>query len=450
MNKKKWFLLFLLLAMLVLAYLLYYSTYNNKALPANADMVILFNKKKTIRTAIVQWITTPAAWKSSDWFSKKKDSQPQWFEELSIPDYPLIFHQAKQPGHVFHTVLTTSSAGKLASLLLQQGFALQQSGGNLSAYFSDSAGIFVTINKQQVLISKASQTDSLFVRQTATQLFIAQHFLPTAIQNKLQQSGKHGAAWLTLPGFKECFFTLQLEKETIKITGNGQLQANITWPKTNFQLQQNTLLQMGFTKPPLPLLQQLNANILQGLEKLLQLPMAENIPGNLSLQASWYGMATAMDAAISYRYDDNFNQVADTVINTIEEPVLQILLQGDSVLPIMDYWKQNSIVQPEAKGWLYTPFPMVKCYATAKDKQSITIQSHNFKTPQLAGATRNCIGFVHLAATQLPTSLLKYLPDAAKQGYQKIEEIDLELQPKPGEIVLTLVIKKRPTVALFF
>jgi hypothetical protein len=451
MKKRNWLLLILLIAVSAVVYLLFYSTYNYQAVPAGADQIVVLNKRKIARTAIFQWITTPDAWSTKNWFSKNSSQKTSLMDELSIPDYPILFHQQQQPENLFHILMPlANNTQKLQDYLKQDGFHLLKTMGTIYQYFSQTNGLYITVNNQEALVSKGRIDDSIFVSQTAMQLFVQHKFVDNGTQDKWLRTAKHGTVVLNLPGFSECMLGIELNKSTISIVGNWKLKAAVRFPETDFGTEKEAILQVGITKPGQEILQQLSGFSAHWLDKLLQLPLAETVPGTCSISANWYGMATKIDSAISYRYDDNFNQVADTVINKIEEPILQLSVQADSVYRVFDYWQQKQILEPDNNKWLYTATPLVKCYAAKTNSGTIVIQSHNLNSNYTVASKRTGVGFLHLQASQLPPGVLRLLPENVREWVPKLNDIDLEILSQTGQLQIKLVITKRLSAPLFF
>lgn len=439
MNKKRWALT-LFGILLVAGYIkLFYKTYSEKVVVENADGIATLDVKRITNTVIWQYITTPSLWKMGSLFSAS--DKVSWDDMVKIPDYVFIFHIKEQPAKAWYTVLQIKDRTDFEKGLVQ--FQFQNRPGT-KEYFSTQYGIEYIQNGEQLLVGNLAVEDKQYIRQAADLLFIQQKYINKETLQKNIDAASHFSFQLNqASGIKEMMVTGNFDKHSLSLEAAISPSAPFTFSSNIFKYVSGDVCALGFTQPPANLYKSIPDSVKLKASRLLNFDIDSLMePGNHYYQLDVKGIKTRLDSAISYEYDNDFNQVEKVVVNNVDEPSFKMNVSGFNVSGIYSYWKNNQKLEETPEGALFTPMPLVKSYAELESPTDLSITSNNYKR-ELRDATFNGILYLHLSLSKIPASVLKYLPDNIVHTTSNIESADLSVKNGRGKIQMNLQLIKK-------
>jgi hypothetical protein len=440
MNKKKWTLLILFILLTAGYFKLFYKSWNNESVTRNADCIIALDVKRITNTLIWNFITSPSQWKTSNWFSSGKDGKVHWDNMISLPDYVFIFHRSGEPDNAFYTVVEINNKDDFEKGLKQYGFEKTATG----SFISNEAGVEFIQNGNRLLIGNAGIDDRNYLQQTATALFNQKQFIDKTSLEKTVKANSH----LALNGV---LFNKTEWAGFYEIKGNfNDTSLYFTMPLTTakvnpfiskeFSFCDTAMLSVGFTQPT----KEFKNNLpLQRISKALNFNVDSLLlSSNNYYQLNISGIYPRIDSAITYTYDDNFNQIENIVVNKVEEPAFFFTVSGDSVNYIYDYWNRNGKLENNTGGSVFTPIPFAKSYCKVIDKNTLTVASAGYTAP-LQNTTVTKGMFLRILISKVPPSLLNYVSPNAIKLLKNIETLDAFISDENGEKVITLQFNKK-------
>lgn len=443
MTKKKWILLILFILLMAGGFKLFYKTWDNERVTKNTDCIIALDVKKITNTLIWNFITTPSQWKSGNWFSSGEEGKVSWDDMISLPDYIFVFHRQGEPSNAFYTVVEINDKVDFEKGLKQYGFEKTATG----SYVSAATGIECIQNGSRILIGNAAVEDKKFIQAVASELFTQRDFIDVNSIAKIVKAGSHLAMGTRLFG-NSCFegnylITGNFDKNSLVLSTGLQTNSVLQLTSSTFEYSDSSLASAGFTQPKpdskiiLPdsawviISKAVNFNI----DSLL-------LPTNQSYQLDITGIYSRLDSAVSYTYDDDFNPVEKVVLNKVEEPAYNFVVQGDHVQPIYDYWNNAGKFEKNGDSSLFTPVPFVKSYCTVKNKKLLWLTSANYKGKKL-DKTISCHLFIKILLSKVPPSLFNYLPPVVPKLLNNIETVEAVVKQEKGQNIILVRFNKK-------
>jgi hypothetical protein len=440
MNKKKWTLLILLILLTAGYFKLFYKNWNNESVTTNADCIIALDVKKITNTLIWNFITSPSQWKTGNWFSSGKDGKVHWDDMISLPDYVFIFHRSGEPDNAFYTVVEINNKDDFEKGLKQYGFEKTATG----SFISNEAGVEFIQNGNRLLIGNAGIDDRNYIQQTAVALFSQKQFIDKTSLEKTVKANSH----LALNGV---LFNKTKWAGFYEIKGNfNDTSLYFTMPLTTakvnpfipkeFSFCDTAMLSVGFTQPTKEFINNLP---LERISKALNFNVDSLLlPTNKYYQLHISGIYPRIESAVTYTYDDNFNQIENVVVNKVEEPAFCFTVSGDSVNYVYDYWNRNGKLENNTGGSVFTPIPFAKSYCKVIDKNTLTVASAGYTAPsQNTTVTKGM--FLRILISKVPPALLNYVSPNAIKLLKNIETLDAFISDEKGEKVITLQFNKK-------
>ena len=307
MNKKKWGLL-LLAALLIFGYYkLFYKTYSENAVAQSADCIVAVDVKRITNTVIWNFLTTPSQWKGIS-FSSKKDSAISWKDMVELPDYLLAFHARNQPANTWHMLLTIKDKVTFEEGVAQFNFQKLMP----DKYVNNEAGIQLLVYDNKVLITTASDTLNQYTAPVIEELFTKKLFVAKENLEKVIDLKSHVGLYFTPFGGLPtgAILAANFDKEKINIDGECSPAAQYSFEEYDFSFAENALLNTGFTQPSPAIYNLLDAAAKDKISKSINLNVDSLLaPGNVAYHLNLIDIKKRIDSAVSYTYDDEFNQV---------------------------------------------------------------------------------------------------------------------------------------------
>lgn len=395
--------------MLVLAVALYYvfffKTYSEENVLADADHIVVLDVKRIIRTAIWNYITTPSQWKLGSIL--KKSDEVEWKDMVKIPDYIFVFHVKDQPANAWYAVFETDDPEDFLKGLQRYEFKQSSEGPE---YYSVKHQMQFIQSGDRVLLSSFS-VNSGYLRETASRLFEKkQNANRDQLQKAISAAGHLGWYYWGNEWIAQGWGALQFDKNNIEIHSSITLQEPVALSNHPFRYAESALISIGFVQPPASLYQRLSNRTRDEVSKTIGFNIdSVLLPQNLSYQIEVAGIKQRIDSAISYSYDEQFNQVANVLITKADEPELNLSIEGAGLGAITDYWVRNNILDSTEQGWWFTALPLAKTYYSQIDDRTAKIESPGYKSPT-RNADMNALFFAEFNTAKMPAEILGYLP----------------------------------------
>ena len=440
MNKKKWGLL-LLAALLIFGYFkLFYKTYSETVVAQSADCIVAVDVKRITNTVIWNFLTTPSQWKGIS-FSSKKDSAISWKDMVELPDYLLAFHASNQPANIWHMLLTIKDKVAFENGITQYNFLKKAS----DKYTNIEAGIQLLVYDNKVLITTASDTLNQYTAPVTEELFTKKRFAAKENLEKAINLKSHVGLYLTPSGGLPTGATLaaNFDKEKIKIDGECTPSVQYSFVEYDFNYAENALMNSGFTHPSPVVYNLLDAATKDKISKSINLNIDSLFaPGNTAYHLNLTDIKSRIDSAVTYSFDDEFNQVEKVVVNEVQEPAFKFTVTGNAASSLFNYFKNNNKIEVSDTGNLFLPMPLVKSYCTMQGSNQLLITSANY-TKETTDKTIKAVLYLNMIVSKIPLNLKKYLPDLANKLLTNVESIKISAVKKERQLLLNCVVQKK-------
>ncbi len=447
MSRRKWLLLILGILLVAGYWKFFYKTYSETAVAKNVDCIFALDVKRVTNTIIWNTLTTPSLWKKISFSSGKKFS---WKKMVEIPDYVFVFHAKGQPANAWYAVLEIKDMEDFSKGLIFYHFEKKDSLPGGTAYFSKDLGIDIIQSGNKVLLGNNAVEDKRYIRQVALEMFIQKQFITRDHLFKNVAASSHLSIQVEKNDFlaQNGIIQLNFDKEKISMNASLHPKKQFTFTENKFTYTKDALCSMGFTQP--------SASFYPSIPDTIKTKISKAVNFNIDsllLQTNQYynlnitGITARVDSAISYSYDDNFNQVQKVVVNNVMEPSFNFSVHGDSVSKIYNYWSRTGQLEQTTAGMLFVPMPFVKSYCSRKNEKELSVASAGFQNLSQVNST-NCIFFLKILLTKLPPDLLKYFPSDLVKLITNAASIEISLRKDDEGIRLQAKCKKKENALL--
>ena len=412
MRKWKWLLITTGVLLLTGWYFLFYTTFSKKNIPANADMVVAIDVKKNVRTLLYYYITNPSQWSLKSIFKRHQDSLPQWKDAVNIPDFIFIFHVKEQPLSALYCRLTLKNEEAFKKLLTVFNFkgALKENGQ--TAYYSNQLQVGIIKKDDQLLFGNIAVKDTLLIDAVAHGLFDKNDFIADSLLANILAPANHFTVWFNKNNFLKDVFILNGNFTNGQLHTAGLLQPSkqLELNQASFGIPDSSLLNIGFTQPLPEVYNLLPATLKTNISTAINF----NIDSLFIQQNKKYllditGIISKTDSALSYSYDDDFNKIEKVVVNKVQEPVFACTVFSEASGQVFNYFKRNKNVELGNAGYLFTPVPFAKTYATVL-KDTLVLSTADYNRANHNHAV-TCIANLNICTSMLPLNAGNYLPD---------------------------------------
>jgi|GEM_PF-2478889 len=424
MTKKKWILLAVFILLVAGWFRLFYKTWTNETVPANADCIIALDVKRITNTLIWNFITTPSQWKSGNWFSSGEEGKVSWDDMISLPDYVFLFHLPGEPENAFYTVVEINNKDDFEKGLKQYGFEKTATG----SFISKQTGIEFIQDGNKLLIGNAAVQNRAYLKQGSAVLFEKKEFVrKNSLKWVIENTGHfslHGPLFTTSLHPSIMYANGFFDEGAISLSVGLTIPVHFWFQQKEFMYSDSSMLSMFFSQPSRNIESIISSSSLQTLSKTLNFNIDSLLlPTNDYYHLDIPGVYPRTDSAVTYTYDDNFNPVEKVIVNKVEEPSFNFTITGKQVDNIYDYWKRNGQLENSSDGSLFTPVPFVKSYCSLINKNTLTVASAGYKEPTPNRKIKQSI-FLRILVTKIPPSLLNYLPAPLLKLLKNIESIE--------------------------
>jgi hypothetical protein len=432
MKKKHIALIIVSIAAAIGGYILFYKHAPKYTTTQTADVVIMVDKKRAINTAIAEYLTQPSLWSFSSGSDDPKDDRVDWKDAFTIPDYLFLFHEPSQGNNEWHTTLAINNKEDFEKYLKQESFKPLPNHPNI--YQKDSGNVFIGVNNQHVLVSVTNNPTN--AQQVYTQIFSNKQQLTDSVFTQLKKSAKHISFFAKQGNLLNApvYGTIHYSKNNFKL--QTSITPTIAYTFKNENLSTDTaMLNVQLAQPQFNICNLLDSAAQQKFTNLLNVPaQAILLPTNKAYTLQLQNFANITDTAITYEYDDNFNQVEKKTITNNREPVFGINIIGNNGAALLTNLTNNKVIEPTAKGALFTSIPLAKTYATSSSN-GLQLSTEGYKPNNTN--TIQAVLFAYLNSKTLLPELGKYLKPDVVDALKDVENIQITATAANNTVAIT-------------
>jgi hypothetical protein len=306
--KKKYIFLFIIVLLSIGVYFLFFHKDKSlKYIPDNADIVVLIDVKKAKRQYISSYLMHPSKWFEEKNGAKNKISVTD--SGLEIPDFLQIFHLNNTKISEWYTVLEINDKEKLSAFLKDRKFINDGKG-----IFKNNQ-LFVKINGEKCIVG-TSDLNFNNIGKPFSEKF--RNYVLNA--DSFMDDGLGSISFIS--ELRTQNFSIDLQDDEIEIKNKQN--------STNFE----SLISDLYKKSQF-LDAELDSENIKKIGSVFKQNLIDSASVNhLKMSAN---LTQVNDTIVSYKYDDNFNEIEKISYQKIVQPDYEIVLQTSN---------------PE-KGWTY-------------------------------------------------------------------------------------------------
>ena len=284
-----------------------------KAVPKNADVLVLIDAKKMSEQYILTLLKNPSKWLETSTFSFKNSG-------VEVPDYIQIFHLKNTVFSEWYSVFEISDKDDLLKFLNDKGFVLIKN----SLYTKDQISVKIEASKCVVGFSNKN-----FDKKTS-EIFNSK--FKNLYADELINNSIASVSYLEKAKIRK--FAVYLNEENIEIktkTVDDYFSAMISDldKKTSF-------LKLEFDSTNVKIASQ-----------LFNKKLSDSI--NINSLSAVAELELVNDKIISYNYDDNFNEIEKVSYQKILQPNYSINLQSWDSEKIWSYFKEKNWINAQSQ-----------------------------------------------------------------------------------------------------
>ena len=449
MTKKKWALLILLIGLLLGYYKLFYKTYSVAVVPKSADCIVAVDVKRVTNTVLWSILTSPGQWKK---ISFSGSAETSWKDMVKIPDYLFAFHATGQPANAWYVLLEVKDKTDFNRGLDYYHFKKQYDFNRMQVYVSTEDGLCMLLNGDRVLLGSIAAAADHCIEKVATELFLNKEYVARSTLQNNTAAKSHFTVQLLRSDFLQepAVIKANFNKHRISIEGLLNFKRGFSFAETAFKFPVNSLASIGFTQPPASVYNLFSDSSKATISSWLNFDLdSVFLPQNKNYTIDLAGIKPGIDSAISYTYDDNFNQVEKIVVNNVWEPSFNFTLTGDAVDHVYGYWSRTGKLEETAAGKLFLPMPFVRSYCSRPNEKQLAVISSNYQPVHSSGSI-NCICYFNMLLSAIPVTLLKYLPDELVKAISTVGTVELNAKNEGGGVRISGTVNKREDIPLLF
>ncbi len=439
--KRKLLFFGILIVLLAICWKLFYQSFNEKQIHQDADRILIIDKKRLQNKVIWEFITTPSLWDISF-----EDSDEKWSWKnsgLKIEDYVCFFYLEK--GYYWSTEITNKD--DFEKTIHHLDFKEERIDDDFVRFFSEKDKIEGIQYEDKILWSRATEKEKTI--KVAKELFIEKKYFDKNKMERVLSKMNEGSVWIKENQFlkNNTWFDITLNDTIIKIQSDFQLNEKYKTEEQQFIYDTTSWINLNYS---------FHGNeenlIKNSWKKKLNKWMGFSIDSILmtrpkTLSFSLQKMKSRVDSAITYEFDDNFNEIKVIQENKVNEPSFLLNLEGNSNNLVLDYLKKKKIVDSQN---IFINIPLVKTKAITSPK-SFQLISENYQKEVVSDSIKAVL-FATINFNQIDSSY--YFDDKnAKiwnQGITKIKKATLKVNDKKSKLTFDLSIQTKENLILNF
>ncbi|HQD08832.1 MAG TPA: hypothetical protein PLQ65_04150 [Flavihumibacter sp.] len=422
-RRSKIFLLILAAACTAAGFFLFYTSFDERKVPADVDQVLVVDIHRIRNELIWEYLQTPSRWKISWSGSRRKEIS--FADLVKLPDYAFVFHRKDQPLEAWYLLLDAKKPDSTIRQLTALGFEAINNG---PVYHAEKWGIDCLLAGDLLLLGNGHLKNKDLLQQTAALLFNEKKHIARKDLEKYFDASTHlqwtsaATAW-----YVSATGTARFNKTDVDAVFTIDTRDSITTDSNPFSVPANALASVSWSQPGAEFVHYLDSGRKASVSRWLNF----NIDSLLMAPINHYRFdlqpfQSRIDTAITYEYDDAFNQVEKKTRNQVTEPAFLWLLSGSGVNDVYRYWQANGNIDSSLG---FSPSPLVRSQAVLKRGEQISIQSVNFQSSAVAPAGDGLlVGAIRPGL--LPDTLYTYLPGGLVTALRECSLIDVKLEKR--------------------
>lgn len=428
--RKRRLVILIFAILLIFGYLfLFHKSYHLESVPANADMVAVIDVKNVTRSYIKEFLLHPSRWLK---ISVKAQKEFNWKSVFRIPDYVCIFHLKGQGIGKWYTRLNVKSRYRFDEAIAL--FHFQKSNiGPFVLYSNASAGVHLLVNGDEVIVSTYSCT-RYEILNTGKNLFLKKQFLSEENSKFFVSTSHHliflfrNGNYFSRPG------TVVADVEAGRVNIGGKL---FPVEQSFAQIEiggesENDILDINLSAIPKSYLNFFPDSVKQKWSNVIGLPVDSVFLNNFyNWRFHLSGFREHIDTAVTFEFDENFNEASKSTIIKSTEPVLTLSASGTGAENIYNILKNHFLLEPQLGKMRFTGFPLWPMYASYSEKKFIL---SNSKWKEGRDSVVPAIMNLTAYPSRIPDSLFRFVPDNLRPWLKNTRTISLKLLPDKNSV----------------
>lgn len=437
--RKRWIFLFVVLALAIFTYFkLYRKVYDSSSVPKSADIVLAVDVKNILRSVIGEYIKHPSRWKIS---SSKTKEEINWKDVFELPDIICVFHVKEQDLGKWYTKLNIKKRKVFDQLIALKHFQKQEY-GSLVLYTSAELGLHFLVDGDEVILSTyRCNKDELL--QLHDQLLKKQIWMNPEMARSYFISDDHARIFILNDKYFSSANLVKIRIEGDKISIDGEL-----YPKNapvaeipNAVDSEEDIFGMSVAAMPEAYVKMFPDSTKMKWTKTLGLPVDSVFLNSVySWRFNLKGFAQRSDTAITYEYDENFNEVPKATIVQSTEPVMSLTAMGKGADQIMLMMRNRELIEKDGSKNRFTGFPLWPLYASTGEN-NFSLQTAGYKSDSLKKL--HAIFDLSMCPSKVPDSLYRYIPDNIRSFFESTQTLKLSITPADKGLKLEGKIRRK-------
>ncbi len=439
--KKKILFLGILMILLAIGWKLFYKSFNEKQIHQDANRILIIDKKRLQNKVIWEFLTTPSLWDIS---FEGSDEKWSWKDSgLKIEDYVGFFYL--ENGYYWSTEITNEDDFK--KTIRHFKFKEESIDDNLIRFFSEEDKIEGIQYEDKVLWSRATEKEKTL--KIAKELFIEKKYFDKKEMEAVLLKMNEGSVWIKENQFfkNNTWFDIALNDTAIEIQADFQLNEKYKAAAQQFNYDTASWINLHYSfhgnEEDL-----IKNSWKEKLNKWMGFPVDSILmtrPKTLSF--SLQEVKSRVDSAITYEFDDDFNEIEVIQENKVDEPSFLFSLEGNNNDLIMEYLKKKKSVDSQN---IFVNIPLVKTKAISSPK-SFQLISENYQKK----VWRDSIKAIFFATIDFnPIDSSYYFDDKNpkiwNQGIAQINKATLKVNDEKSKLTFDLNIQTKENLILNF
>lgn len=437
--RKRWIFLLVILVLAVLAYFkLYRKVYDSSAVPKSADIVLAIDVKNILRSVIGEYISHPSRWKISS--SKSKD-EVNWRDVFELPDILCVFHVKGQDLGKWYTKLRINKRKAFERLIATKHFQKTDL-GNVILYSSPELGLHFFVDGDVVILAtyRSAREELMAIH---SQLMLKKEWMNPEMARAYFISGDHASVFILNERYFSATNLVKIKVEGDQILIDGELHPK-EYPTAEILTAMDgdeEIFGMSIAPMPEAYVKLFPDSTKAKWSKTIGLPVdSVFLNSTYSWRFNLKGFTQRSDTAITYEYDENFNEVPKATVVHSTEPVMSLTATGKATEQIMDLMRSKAMIEKDAGKDRFTGFPLWPLYASTS-ADNFSLQTSGYKADSIKKL--NAIFDLSMYPSKVPDSLYKFIPDNIRSFSKNTQFLKMSIVPGQDGLKLKGEIRRR-------
>jgi hypothetical protein len=430
--RKRWIFIFAALALIVFIYFKFYrKVYDPRSVPGNADIVLSVDVKNTVRTAVGEFLSHPSRWRMP---SEKTKKEISWRDVFKLPDFLCLFHIKGQDLGKWYVKVQIDKIKLFNEFIAVKHFQKQDL-GNLVLYTSAELGLHFLRDGENVIIStyRCSREE---LTELHEQLFVKGAWMNPEMAKAYFVSGDHARLFIRNDNYFSSINLVKISVDGDRILINGELHPKAMPAGEILSSVDDKEEIFGMSVAPMPMeyVKLFPDSTKFKWSKTIGLPVDSVF---LNTDYSWRfnlkGFTQRQDTAISYEYDENFNEVPKATVVYSTEPVMSLTATGKRAEQIMEMMRNREMIEQDGENYRFTGFPLWPLFAKAAGN-NFSLQTSGY--PADAVKPVKAIFDLSMHPSGVPDSLYKFIPDNIRPFFKTTRYLKINISTSSNGLML--------------